>query len=364
MGCCSSINSHTQEPAKKPTNINPNNLNEDHIDLVINLPQIDHKTHQQMNTKEVNMKPINKLNESLQNKIEEPPKKTLPDMILENLVSKVIIKEQINKASCKVLNCTHSKIYLHDCMQTVSVTNSHHCEIFIGPSVSVSLEQSTKCRVITCSKSLTISQCNSIKLLVFSETPPIIKDSTSIRLGCFSYFYAELQEQFECAGLDVWNNRWSEVEDCEYFPESVKWWDIIQRKEAAEAGDISPPGSFYESSQAIVPLTLGRSKDINNKTAVVFLNYNNKLLMNVYEAIRYKVLLLNTKSMTITRDELSKIIGNIDISYKKLKIVIMIIGCEDNITEVEEIIKKLYEENSLYISHDPTIVQGLSLING
>eukprot|EP00826_Nyctotherus_ovalis_P066732 TRINITY_DN9896_c0_g2_i2.p1 TRINITY_DN9896_c0_g2~~TRINITY_DN9896_c0_g2_i2.p1 ORF type:complete len:366 (+),score=71.91 TRINITY_DN9896_c0_g2_i2:74-1171(+) len=350
MGCGSTVKESVQEPKRTVVQEAAScKSKEEPIDLVISSPKLS------------TVKKVRVDSNTSQGKMTEPSPKRAPDFILEGLSDKVVIKEnkQINSASCKISNCTRCKIYLHDCLKNVSIINCNSCELFIGPSVSIAFTECNKCRAITCSKSLTISQCNSMKLLVFFETPAAVTDSTSIHLGCFSYYYDELQEQFAHAELNVWNNRWSEAEGCEYLPETVQWHDLIQRKEAAESGDVSPPGSFYESAQRVVPLTVGRMKDVANVKGVVLMCYNNSLLEKVYEEIKYKVMLQNTRVMKVRREKLSEVIGKMNAKYKELEIAVIVMGSEDEkeVAEAEEMIVKLHKgrEELLYLTQDLNI---------
>lgn len=88
------------------------------------------------------------------------------------------------------------------------------CEIFIAPSnSSVFVRNTDKCKLIIACGQLRTRECNNLHILLFCQTYPVIESSNNIQFGCFQFCYPELRSQFDSAGLDVWNNNWSEIYD-------------------------------------------------------------------------------------------------------------------------------------------------------
>eukprot|EP00826_Nyctotherus_ovalis_P066733 TRINITY_DN9896_c0_g2_i6.p1 TRINITY_DN9896_c0_g2~~TRINITY_DN9896_c0_g2_i6.p1 ORF type:complete len:110 (+),score=33.71 TRINITY_DN9896_c0_g2_i6:92-421(+) len=87
--------------------------------------------------------------------------------------------------------------------------------------------------------------------------------------------------------------------------------------------------------------------------------YNNSLLEKVYEEIKYKVMLQNTRVMKVRREKLSEVIGKMNAKYKELEIAVIVMGSEDEkeVAEAEEMIVKLHKgrEELLYLTQDLNI---------
>ena len=168
-------------------------------------------------------------------------------------------------------------------MGAVTISKCTDCEMFIGPSTSTTIQEAKKYRIIIATAKLKLVKCSNVQLLLFSQEAPVFEDCSDVTIGCFDYFYFELRSniwlryligQFDQVNLNIWNNHWSEIELAKYLPISTRVHDLIQAKEIAELGDISPPDSPREDLQILVPRTVGRSLNESKYVTLFYLNTN------------------------------------------------------------------------------------------
>jgi len=61
--------------------------------------------------------------------------------------------------------------------------------------------------------------------MLYSQTDPILESSKDVQYYCMNFTYVGLKEQFESAGLCVWNNRWSNLFD--FTPEKMSNFEVV-----------------------------------------------------------------------------------------------------------------------------------------
>jgi len=139
------------------------------------------------------------------------------DFVFSNRKAETLIKEpgSIAGQSFNIDNCQDCDIYLLDYSAAVTIDDCQDCRIFIGPcESSVFLRDCRKCNIIVACQQLRTRDCHDISMLLYCGAgQPSIETSSLIRLGCFRFYYFELQRQFEAAGLNPFSNQWSNVYD-------------------------------------------------------------------------------------------------------------------------------------------------------
>ena len=58
-----------------------------------------------------------------------------------------------------------------------------------------------------------LRDCQNCRILLFSQTRPIIENSSGISFGCYDYDYFGFESNFVESKLDLWINRWFDVYD-------------------------------------------------------------------------------------------------------------------------------------------------------
>lgn len=105
-------------------------------------------------------------------------------------------------------------VYLFDDSAAVNIDVAENCRFFIGPCASSLFVRDCKnCDVVAAVQQFRTRDCKNLRVLLFTQTRPIIETSSNVSLGCFTMSYFDLEAQFERAHLSVWNNHWSEVHD-------------------------------------------------------------------------------------------------------------------------------------------------------
>eukprot|EP00736_Rhodelphis_marinus_P005775 Rmarinus@m.5103 len=110
--------------------------------------------------------------------------------------------------------CEGCDIYLMDFSSEVLMDGCRNCRIFIGPcESSVFIRDSSDCDMVVACQQFRLRDCRNLKILLYTQTRPIIEESRNIGFGCFDYNYPELRRQFDAAKLSVFNNPWGVVYD-------------------------------------------------------------------------------------------------------------------------------------------------------
>lgn len=171
---------------------------------------------------------------------------------------------QINGEQFMIKNCQDTSIFLFDHINTVTIDDCKQCKIFVGPTKgSIFLRDSSDCTLVAACGQFRTRDCRKINVFLCCNTQPIIEATTSIKLGCFQYWYPELESQFKCADLSPYNNLWWNVHDfTPLIGESSNWTllgecykvhDYMSLPESPELRDIE-----VSNSKSVVPLTIGK----------------------------------------------------------------------------------------------------------
>ncbi|KAJ8298779.1 hypothetical protein KUTeg_022839 [Tegillarca granosa] len=223
---------------------------------------------------------------------EEPPKQyswdkrrkevNIQDFMLDGHKDATIgrMPGEVNGQQFMIQNCENCNIYIYDHINTISVDDCVNCNIFLGPiKTSVFIRDCKNCNFVLACQQFRTRDCNKLDVFLFCGTQPIIESTSGVRLACYQYYYPQLADQFQQAGLSIYNNTWSTVHDFtqdpdvthfSLLPEDAKVEDFVPRPLAEQFAslDIST-----EPSKSVIPLTHGtRRKTSDESCLLVFFN--------------------------------------------------------------------------------------------
>jgi hypothetical protein len=105
-------------------------------------------------------------------------------------------------------------VYFLDHIGSMLVDNVINSTIVTGPiESSLFLRGSTNSIFVIACQQLRLRDCKDCTILLYSQTRPIIENSTNISFGCYDYDYFGFEENLVASKLDIWRNRWTDVYD-------------------------------------------------------------------------------------------------------------------------------------------------------
>jgi len=199
------------------------------------------------------------------------------DYILSKLAGQSVTRSDgsISGEQFNIEECKDCDIFLVDTIATAFIDDCEGCRIFVGPvESSVFLRNCKSCHIVMACQQFRSRDCEDCKIALFCTTEPIIETSTNMQFACFDFFYFSLREQFARSGLQLWNNKWSQVYDFNKNAEKSNWSLLAQEKVSGLLNvdrclDISPEEVDHDR---VVPVTLGcRQRPSNAACLVIFL---------------------------------------------------------------------------------------------
>jgi protein XRP2 len=88
-------------------------------------------------------------------------------------------------------NCTDCSVYVFDHTDQVTIDNCRDCRIVIAAcSASLFVRNCTACDMVLGCQQFRSRDCSSLRILLYSDTRPIIEASRGMQFGCYrlSYF--------------------------------------------------------------------------------------------------------------------------------------------------------------------------------
>ncbi|ESO97525.1 hypothetical protein LOTGIDRAFT_103457 [Lottia gigantea] len=186
----------------------------------------------------------------------------------------------LNGQQIIIQNCENCNIYIYDYTATVTVDDCINCNIFLAPvKTSVFIRDCKNCNVAVICQQLRTRDCSKLNIYLCCATQPIIESSTGVKVGCFQYYYPELEGQFKSAGLSIYNNNWSNIHDFTPVPGENNYTLISQDCKIEDLIPLPTTEPFstiqvsLEKDKSVVPYTLGsRHKNSDESCLVVFFN--------------------------------------------------------------------------------------------
>ncbi|KAG8452147.1 hypothetical protein GDO86_004079 [Hymenochirus boettgeri] len=177
-----------------------------------------------------------------------------------------------------IQECENCNIYIFDHSATITIDDCTNCRIFLGPvKGSVFFRDCKECKCVVACQQFRTRDCRKMDVFLCCSTQPIIESSTSVKFGCFQYYYPELASQFKDAGLSIFNNTWSSIHDFTPLTGETNW-SLLSPDSAIQ--DFLPLPDEEELkgvrvstdvNRSIVPVTWGqRQKKSDECCLVVF----------------------------------------------------------------------------------------------
>ncbi len=118
--------------------------------------------------------------------------------------------EQFNIDACK--NC---EIMLFDRVEGCYVDDCVDCTVFVGPaSSSVFVRNCRGCTVVCICSQFRLRDCQDCRIFLMVQSQPVIESSQGLTFHCIgSESFVEVRRLILEAGLNPYNNFWSEVHD-------------------------------------------------------------------------------------------------------------------------------------------------------
>ncbi|XP_074599469.1 protein XRP2-like [Brevipalpus obovatus] len=219
-------------------------------------------------------------NESSQNySWNNRPKLDLKEFIIENEHSSVVVKRpgSINGQQFAIQSCKNSTLCIMDGLDSATIDDCQGCTIFLGPAKgSVFIRNCTDCRIMCASQQFRARDCRNLYLFLHCLTKPTIESCESIRVGCYSFFYPALRDQFKDVGLSVFNNLWGLVYDFS-TQDGTQTWEYMEKGMEPERimrsleTDVKDAEISLKSSLSVVPKTLNAPPKNDMETSIVIL---------------------------------------------------------------------------------------------
>nr|XP_027205746.1 protein XRP2-like [Dermatophagoides pteronyssinus] len=225
---------------------------------------------------------------------------------------------EINGEQFIIQNCNDSTICLYDYSNTVTIDDCRNCTFFIGPVIgSVVIRNCEDCRLMSASQQFRTRDCKHLDLYVFCSTQPAIESCHNLIFSCFTANYKGLQEQFEKANLQIYNNKWFNVYDFS-IDNREKHWTIDSSNNKLNESFCSIPldnehlNLNFNPLTSLVPITKGITSldSINND------DDNESFGM---------IIIYSHSSLTLhnkIENQVGKIVQEIQLDHKQLSLLI------------------------------------------
>lgn len=223
-----------------------------------------------------------------------------------------------------IQNCQDANIYIFDYSATITIDDCTNCNFFIGPvKQSLFIRDCQQCRLVLACQQFRTRDCRHIDAFFLCESQPIIESSSKMRLGCFRFFYPELESQFKASGLSIFNNNWSNIHDFTPVPDEAPNFSFLP--EDAKVEDFVPlptvePFSTVQINldlaQSVVPQTLGkRRKPFDESCLIVFFNdggsYDRAVtFLDTMRKQNPDCLLVQTRELTMQQDAAARVFAS------------------------------------------------------
>ncbi|KAI0227932.1 Protein XRP2 [Lamellibrachia satsuma] len=218
------------------------------------------------------------------------------DFTIENLKGETAgrLPGTVNGQQFIIQNCQDCNIYVFDHSATISVDDCINCRIFLGPiKTSVFVRDCTDCKLMIACQQFRTRDCKKLDTFLCCTTQPIIEASTGMKFGCFQYHYPELEEQFQRAGLSVYNNNWSNVHDFTPVP-GEKNFSLLPADVVIDDYILLPGTEQFanmqisstDRSRSVVPITLGPKRNPGGEPCLIVFFHDEDVLDRVKHFIQ------------------------------------------------------------------------------
>uniref|UniRef100_UPI00358FC5FB protein XRP2 n=1 Tax=Myxine glutinosa TaxID=7769 RepID=UPI00358FC5FB len=306
---------------------------------------------------------------------DQRPKEDISDLIVQGLTgqSKTHRPGVLHGRPFCVQACCDSDIVVLDHSAAVSVDDCTKCRITLGPvSGSVFLRNCKDCTVLVACQQFRARDCSKLLVLLYCASQPIIEACAGIKFACYQCYYPELASQFQAAGLDVFNNDWSNVHDFTPIVGEQNWTILTSLVAGSHpiAYNPSQPASCDETwikplisidqQRSIVPTTLGRAyRPIGPICVVVVLggaDADNPVRTFINEMVRWGNILVQMKHAPLRDSHACRLFENrpsyLMDTWRDSSFSLEFNG-EKAVESAKELAESLFKNFTIYISRDP-----------
>ncbi|KAK2189898.1 hypothetical protein NP493_94g02029 [Ridgeia piscesae] len=264
------------------------------------------------------------------------------DFTIKNLNGETVgrVPGTVNGQQFIIQNCQDCNIFVFDHSATISVDDCINCRIFLGPiKTSVFVRDCSDCKLMIACQQFRTRDCKKLDTFLCCTTQPIIEASTGMKFGCFQYHYPELEEQFQKAGLSVYNNNWSNIHD--FTPVAGETNFSLLPAEAAIDNYIPLPETeqfasmqicIGDRSRSVVPFTVGPKRNPGLEPCLIVFFHNENILNRVkhfIEELRSRetgCVLVQTKEVMMNPSDAQRVFTSDN--YEKAVLQGAVIGLE------------------------------------
>lgn len=121
---------------------------------------------------------------------------------------------ELNGSAFQVQHSNNAQLYLHDFAAQTNVDKCEGSDIMLGPNKSsVFLRDCKDCNFVVFCQQLRMRDCHNCRVMLYSQTEPVVEACTNIRFTTMTYWYEELLAQMQAADISPWANKWYSVYD-------------------------------------------------------------------------------------------------------------------------------------------------------
>ncbi|XP_064600443.1 protein XRP2-like [Liolophura sinensis] len=252
-------------------------------------------------------------------------KLNVQDFIIENVKDETVGRKPgtVNGQQFIIRNCENCDIYIFDHIATVTVDDCINCRIFLGPiRTSVFIRDCKQCKFVVACQQFRTRDCQKMDVFLCCVTQPIIESSTGVRLGCFQYFYPELESQFRSAGLSIFNNSWSIVHDFTPVPGENNYNLLPLEAKVEDYVPIPTTEQFSEMqidldpTKSVIPQSLGPKRKTSDECClIVFFNDGGShdralAFIEAVRALQVDCDLIQTKEVDMGPEDSQRVFGS------------------------------------------------------
>eukprot|EP00128_Syssomonas_multiformis_P017073 Colp12_sorted_trinity150504_noHs@34636 len=225
---------------------------------------------------------------------------------------------KINGLNFVIEDCEDCFIYLFDYIDSVQIDACKNCTIVIGPvKGSVFLRELTNCKCIIACQQFRTRDCKNMDTYLYCMTRPIIESSSKLRFGCLQLSYPEFEAHFKAAGLEIFNNDWSDIYDFSpsdganfsFMPEDTNMEDFIPK---ATEGELAAVQWTSVPDSSLVPISIGKRPKPSGECVFVayFLQENPSAAQQLLVALKDTAArLVQSKQIAMSADDAARVFG-------------------------------------------------------
>lgn len=138
------------------------------------------------------------------------------DYLIENQtnIDKTFEPGSISNTNLILRNLKNSTIKVFNFNKSLKILSCHNCKLIISAlSGLCEIENTENCTISSASNEVNIENSKNLTLFLFTETDPVIKNSTNLKFAPYNIKFSGQDSCFAEAELNSYKDKWSEVHD-------------------------------------------------------------------------------------------------------------------------------------------------------